>query len=314
MFKLNPRTKKLIVFVFLIGLLLINLRVFVIAYPTMTHGDMYLPSGLRIARDFGTFYLSAWRLIHSPSQIYTRGNVTGDYQIGATPTQFKYLPSFSIIMLPFLLLKYDSAIVAWNVFQFLLLPVMAFMLYRCLKDKNILLLLGVEWIALVQPLPFDLSEVSLRHILFFQLSYFNQWVEGQSKVFLTFLIVGAYYFSKTNRTTLAGLLYGLSFFDPRFGVLALPLFVIINRRVILRFAIPTLVTLAATNFLFLYDGLFSAFLQMVETSGLSTKLYSYTYIPIYTILAITILEVTYLIWDNRMRVYKREGTIQQIPR
>ncbi|MDA4127884.1 MAG: DUF2029 domain-containing protein [Thaumarchaeota archaeon] len=285
--KLDPRFKRLLIALSVLALLTLNLRIFLSAYPLMSAGA--LPEET-YSLDFGSYYTAAWRLVHNPAQIYTHGAVNGDYSLGKDPTQFKYLPYFSFFMLPLLLIAYIPALVTWNAFQFLLLPIIALLLYRSLKQVNILAILGVLWIVLLQPLPFPPQfTINLGHFYASQ-SYHWQWVEGQSKVFVTFLVIASYHFAKNRRPYLAGFLCGLAFFDPRFGLYALPLFLIANRSQLRKFSILTTATLVAGNAILLYDGLASSFLTMVETSGIETSYFDYTWIPFYAIVALTAVE------------------------
>jgi len=56
-----------------------------------------------------------------------------------------------------------------------------------------------------------------------------QWAEGQAKVLLTFLLIASFYLGFKGRTALSGVAFGLGAFDPRFSVLALPLFLFYNK-------------------------------------------------------------------------------------
>jgi len=107
---------------------------------------------------------------------------------------------------------------------------------------------------------------------------------------MTFLVVTAYYFSKSKKPYFAGLAYGLAFFDPRFPLYAIPLFLIVNRGQYRNFLLATGVTLVAGDLILLYDGLGSSFVGMISSIGVETPFYAYAWIPFYTIVALTVVE------------------------
>jgi len=299
-FRLDPRLKTLAVALVILAFTLQALRILLKAYPVMSEG---IYPGNNFTLDFGTYYTSAWRLIHYPSQLYAAVG-TGNFPLSITPPDFKYLPFFSFFMLPLLALDYISALVAWNVFQFLLMPIMGLLIYKALKSVNLLVILGVLWIVFLQPLPFPPHYTISVYDLYTSQSYYWQWAEGQAKVFMTFLIVTAYYLSRSRRPYLAGLVYGLAFFDPRFPLYALPLFLVVNRGQYRRFAAAAIGTLVAGDIILLYDGLAASFLTMVEAGGIGTTFYQYSWIPFYSIVALTAVEGVIFIrqaWHGRAR-------------
>lgn len=77
--------------------------------------------------DFSAYYQGAYRLIHNPSQVYswTRGLI-GDYPI-VDCMGYKYLPSFLLIILPFLLTSYQNALILFNFLQLLALFILHFL-------------------------------------------------------------------------------------------------------------------------------------------------------------------------------------------
>ena len=296
-FRLSAKSKKLVIFAALTLFILLNLRIFLSAYHIMIDGAV---PGNNFALDFGSSYMAAWRLLHDPSQLYAHGIVPGEYSLGTSPTQFKYLPYFSLFIIPFLVFDYIPALVSWNIFQFLLLPIIGIMLYRCLKDMNVIVILATMWIVLLQPLPYPGHPFHLQQLYFSQ-SYYFQWTEGQSKVFLTFLIVASYYFAKNHKPYLAGLLYGLAFYDPRFGLYSIPLFLLINRNQYRKFSVASLATLLVGSSILFYDGLAAAFVNMVEISGIRTHFFQYTWIPFYAIGVLTIIEAAFFLHAFRLK-------------
>ena len=100
----------------------LNLVTFIQAYPETMVIDSGCCGTTPLAKDFSAFYTAAWRLLHDPSHIYTPGSLNdGEYQIYPHPETYKYLPSFLLMVLPFLALGYQQALTAFDVFQFLLL-------------------------------------------------------------------------------------------------------------------------------------------------------------------------------------------------
>lgn len=286
-FSLDPRLKMLIAILAIGALAIQAYRVLISAYPVMISGGQ---AGSNYALDFGVYYDSAWRLIHNTGQLYNQGMVTPDWPLAVKGMDFKYLPFFSFFMLPFLLLNYTTALLTWNGFQLLLMPVMGWFIYRALKNFNIVLIVAVLWIALLQPFPIPPAYTISFYSLYHSQSYYWQWAEGQAKVLVTFLIVAAYYFSKSKKPMVAGLAYGLAFYDPRIPLYALPLILLVNWGQYKKFGLVALATLAAGDAILLFDGLGSSFLAMVLSNGISTPFYQYVWIPIYSIAALTTVE------------------------
>jgi hypothetical protein len=133
-------------------------------------------------------------------------------------------------------------------------------------------------------------------VLFFVLlqpfipSYYWQWAQGQDKVFQTFLLVLSFYLGKKGKTGLSGIVFGLSFFDPRFALISIPLFALYNRGKIVESSTAAVVTIALSNFLILFldPGVFPGFAEMLLGYGISTPLYVYSFIPIITIAVLTL--------------------------
>jgi hypothetical protein len=295
-FKLDSKLKLIIVVVVIAAFTIQALRVLDSAYPIMSKG---VYDGAPFSLDFGAYYTAAWRLVNNPTQLYTPRSIPGDPSLGGYQPGFKYLPFFSFFMLPFLLLDYIPALATWDVFQLLLLPVMGLLLYKALKNFNVIVILGMVWIVLLQPIPFPPHYTVSFYDLYTSQSYYWQWAEGQAKVFETFLIVAAYYLAKTRRSYLAGITYGLAFFDPRFPVYALPLFLIVSWGQYKKFAVAAVMTLIIGDSILFYDGLLASFINEVAIGGWGNPFYQYTYIPFYTIIALTVVEGTAFLYRLR---------------
>ncbi len=271
------------------ALIALNLYTFIAAYPeTYTPSPGITTSGSILAKDFSAYYVSAWRLWHNPSQIYSFGALGGaEPVILPHPEAYKYMPSFLLITSPLLTLDYQQALLAFDIIQFLFLPVMAFMLYKLLEDKHLAITLIVMVIALLLPLP------TAQWGLFS--SYYWQWGEGQAKVFLTFLLLLSFYLGSKNKPVLSGIGLALGFFDVRFGLLAIPLFVMYNRKNLKVAAASTIGALALSNAMLLYPGMGSGFVSMVIGSGVTTPLYYYSLIPFLTLMSLIVFNFKELV-------------------
>jgi hypothetical protein len=286
-------------------LIALNLMILIQAYPETLKVDSgcCAPTGRLLAKDFSAYYTAAWRLFHDPSQMYTRGFVAdGEYRMPnvSQPESFKYLPSFLIVFSPFSLLPYQSAFTAFDVFQFLLLPLMALMIYGITRGRSFGVKVVLAAIVLLLPIPLHAGEWSV------SVSYYWQWAEGQSKVLEAFILVLMAYFARAERPRLSGVVFGLSFFDPRFSLLALPLFLGLNTR--LRAAGAwALGAMAVTNIPLLYPGVWQGFVGMVLGEGLSTPMYYYSWIPLATVISLTAVNWEDIVLGFRKTLGGREG-------
>jgi hypothetical protein len=265
-------------------LLALNLVVLVAAYPETTRIDSGCCSTQQLAKDFSAFYTAAWRLIHNPSEVYTSGYlIDGEYHILPQPESYKYLPSFLLMVLPFSVLPYQQALTAFDVFQFLLLPLVALLVYELTKEKGVLASVVVAIVALLLPSPSPHWSLSA--------AYYWQWGEGQTKVLETFLLLLSFYLGRTKKPVLSGVALALSAFDPRFALVALPLFVMYNRTKLKSAFGAGAVTLVATNVMLLIPGMGIGFIAMLTSTGLTTPPYYYVLIPLFTVVALTIVNV-----------------------
>lgn len=265
------------------GLIILNLFTFIAAYPETTRIDSGCCAVQLLAKDFSAYYISAWRLFHDPSQVYTRGFVDdGEFQVLPQPEQYKYLPSLLLLVSPLLALNYQQALTAFDVLQFLLLPVIGLMLCQLLKGKGLLLNLAVAVVVLLQPFPAPNGGLSM--------TYFWQWGEGQAKVLETFLLILTFYLGRAQKPRLSGVALGLAAFDPRFALIALPLFLTYNRRRMLSSAVAAFGTFVVSNLMLLYPGMGSGFMTTLLGSGLSTPLYPYACIPLFAVLSLSVVD------------------------
>jgi hypothetical protein len=267
------------------GLILLNLITFIAAFPETQTIDSGCCGSRPLAKDFSAFYVGAWRLLNDQSNVYTAGSVNdGGPLTPPQPEGYKYLPSFLLMVVPLLALGYQQALTAFDAFQFLLLPLIALLVYRLVGEKGLAVTAVVAVIALLQPSPLPHWSLSA--------SYYWQWAEGQPKVLETFLILASFYLGKTKRPLLSGVVLALSVFDVRFALLALPLFVMYNRASLRAAGLAFVAVSLITNAALLLPGVGSGFVTMVFSTGLSTPVYYYVLIPLLTILSITVVNVS----------------------
>jgi len=270
-------------------LIIMNLYTFIAAYPeTYAVSPGISTSGTILAKDFSAYYMGAWRLWNNPAHIYSFGALNdGEPIILPHPEGYKYLPSFLLIVSPLLSLNYQDALTAFDLIQFMLLPLTAYFLYKLLDKKPLAVTFIVIAIALLLPFP---STKGL-----FSLSYYWQWGEGQAKVFVIFLLLLSFYLGNKGRPVLSGVSMALGFFDPRFGLLAIPLFIMYNRKNLKVAGASAIGALAMSNLMLLYPGMTPNFLTMAFASGLRTPLYYYSLIPLCTLLALIVVNFKDLI-------------------
>ena len=271
-----PPTK--IIFVIAVAVIIaLNLYTLILAYPqTYTPSNGITPSAPILAKDFSAYYMGAWRLWNNPSHIYASGTLNdGEPIILPHPEPYKYLPSFLLLVTPFLSLNYQQALTAFDIVQFLMLPFMAYFIYKILSGKPLAVTFIVILIALLLPDPFTKWGISPSH--------YWQWGEGQAKVFITFLLLLSFYFGWKGKPILSGVAYAFGFFDPRFGLLALPLFVAFNRKNIKFASASAVFSVLLSNGMLLVSGIGSSFLTMVFSNAVATPLFYYSYIPLITL-------------------------------
>ena len=254
-------------------LLTLNLLTFLPAYSQVSSVDSGCCSNHPLAKDFSAFYIGAWRLFHDPVQIYVHGHVNdGEPFIYPQPEQYKYLPSFLVIVSPLLLVPYPEAIDLFDTFQFLLLPLIGLLVYYLTKEKGWAITVIAEIFVLLLP--------AAAPGWGFSVGYFWQWKEGQSKVLETLLLTASFYLGIKGKPVGSGVLLGLAFFDPRFAIAAIPLFLTYNAAKTRSAITASLVTVTASNLILFHPIVGVSFLEMVFTTGISTALYPYAAIPL----------------------------------
>lgn len=317
--------KTAIIFVVFLAVLL-NFSIFLYAYP-----QTFKPEAANLARDFSAYYMGEWRLLHNPTQVYADGSQPGDYPLEGQPQPFKYTPSFLILFMPFMTLSYQNALNAFDAVQFLLIPALAFFVYKLVRDKNLFAAVTVSVIVLVDPLLIAPSAsynwenflhyrmLSL-HVQTFSPSYYCGYILANAHILQTVLLVGALYFGFARKPWVSALLFALGAFDPRSALFALPLLLWYNRAALWRFIGESAAFLAATNLpFFLYSGVGFAFLRTEWNGSVASQMYLYDWIPIYSVAALTILEAATVLNNRRTRSFgkfadKRPEESNQAPK
>lgn len=271
-------TKKIFIIAVAVVIAL-NLYTFIVAYPqTYTPSHGITPTAPILAKDFSAYYIGAWRLWNNPAHIYVNATFAGEPVFKPYPEAYKYLPNFLLVVSPFLALPYQQALTAFDIIQILLLPLMAYFIYKIESNKPLAITFIVIVIALLMPFP--TSQWG------FSPSYYWQWGEGQAKVFITFLLLLSFYLAWKGKPVLSGIALSFGFFDPRFGLLAIPLFVTFNRKNLKKAFVSLIGSLLVSNAMLLYPGVSSSFLSMMFSQAVSTPLFYYSLIPLFTLSAL----------------------------
>jgi hypothetical protein len=304
--KLLPRerNKRIILAVIAVALAL-NAVTFALAYP-----GMFKPSSPTLEKDFSAYYTAGWRLYHNPTKVYASGVLPGDYPLALKAQTFKYVPSFLLLVSPFLLLSYQDAFIAFNVLQLLLMPLLGFFVYKLVENKNLALAILACVVVLINPLPsLPLGQATTNTLLYrftsinpqtFSWSFYWGYVCGNAHVLQPVFLVAAMYLGFVKKPWLSGLMFALSAFDPRFALLALPLILWYNRKTLWRFAAGSAVFLSALNLpFFFYYGVGFELLRANASGNILSQMYAYDWIPFYTIFALAAAEVFTLL--SRMK-------------
>jgi len=129
------KSKKLLFSLAVVVIILLNFYTLSVAYPTMS-GPLNF-GGADLPRDFTVYYLASWRMFHNPSKTFTTALLNdGEPAIYPPITPYKYMPSFLVLVSPLLSLRYYQAFWVFDAIQLALLPIIAFLLYKLLKNKH----------------------------------------------------------------------------------------------------------------------------------------------------------------------------------
>lgn len=187
--------------------------------------------------------------------------------------------------------------------QFALIPVLAVFTYRLLKEKNVVVGSVAAAVVLIDPLPappilsvtasgFLQPRTITLNLQSFAPSYYIGYMLGNAHILQVVLLVGALYFGYSRKPWASALLFAFGAFDPRMALFALPLLVWYNRQALVRFASGAAVFFAAANLpFFFYHNIGLTFLHVELTGKIVSQMYPYDWIPLYSMVALTIAEV-----------------------
>jgi hypothetical protein len=293
---LLPRKRLFIVAVIIVVLL--NFYTLYVAYPTMSgplnFGAEDLP------RDFSVYYLASWRMLHNPAQIFNTVPLNGGEPVIYPPiTPYKYLPSFLVLVAPLLSLSYYQAFWVFDAIQFILIPFMAFLFYKILENKHLIVAVAVLVAVLLLPYPMAGRGLSV--------SYFMSWAEGQAKILLSFFLLLSFYFGYKGKAALSGVAFALGAFDPRFAVFALPLFLFYNKGKLKHAVVVMAVVLVAFNVVVFYPGTAQGFVDMVFGSGTTTPLYTPAWIPLVMIICLFAVNASQMVNEFKNQLGKAQN-------
>ena len=299
------RSKKLLFALATIIIVGLNVYTLSVAYPTMTQ-PLNL-GGSDLPRDFSVYYIAAWRMFHNPAQIFNTSPLNdGEPAIYPSLTPYKYLPSFLLLISPLIDLSYYQAFWVFDAIQFIILPLMAFLLYRLLEKKHPIAAFSILVAVLLLPYPMPGRGLSV--------SYFMSWAEGQAKILLTFLLLLSFYFGYSGRAHLSGVIFALGAFDPRFTVLALPLFLFYNKNKLRNAIVPMIIAFAGLNALVLYPGTFQGLVNMVLGSGTTTPLYTPAWIPAVMIVCLIVVNASQMVEEIKKGFKQFSCKTRKLPR
>jgi hypothetical protein len=279
-----------------------------------------IPPGYRIATDFSAWYEGAYRLVYHPNAVYLWGGSCNGHcpyvlplPQNSNPSDYRYPPFFLIFILPLIGLGYVEAAFAWDAVCFIvLLPLLAFLIWRVLSPRTwtaVVLATVVALFTLFAPLNFSSGgfDPEMRQAFgsiwfLFSPGYALQWAQGQTKVFELAAIFLSIYFIKYRSAVIAGFFLTLSSLDPRFTLLAFPLFAYIAiKRGVLFEGIAGVVTGVVILFapFALYPsihspstgGLLGSYIHHIFYQYKLSTFYAYEWIPFFSILSLTVAYV-----------------------
>jgi hypothetical protein len=295
---LRLRTARMLFAVLAVALIILNGLTLLSALPFTTGTQTFCDSHVGciiVARDFSAYYEAGYRFIFNPTQVYHEGNVSGDYPILPNPQNFRYSPFFlPLFIVPLVVVfDYQNALVAFDLLQFALLPLIAYLLFEIMRqvsgrgdfvEKRTFACFSLTLsFALLQPYVLSASTLT-----FWSWSFFRLWLEGEARVLqMMFLVLTFYLILRGSR--LSGLAFVLSSFDPRMSVISLPLifFLCLKAGNLRKFALSSLVSFAVIYVpTLLYVNLGSQFYGTLFIKDFA--IYSYEWIPLLTVASLTV--------------------------
>jgi hypothetical protein len=120
------------------------------------------------------------------------------------------------------------------------------------------------------------------------------------------------YLGFAKKPWLSALLFAFSLLDPRAAIVALPLLLWYNRQKMRQFIMATTIFVLATNLpFFLYYDIGSTFLRTVMNTYVISQSYAYDWIPIYGVVALTIVEIITAILKKREPKTLKQRSLRQ---
>lgn len=288
-------TASICFFVLAAALIILNGLTLLSALPYTTGTQVFCDSHgcVTVARDFSAYYEAGYRFIHNPTQVYHEGNLSNDYPILPNPQDFRYSPFFLPLFIVPLVISFDyqSAFRVFDILQFMLLPLIAYLLFKIMRqisvkndlEKKVFAFFFLPLLfALLQPLV-----PSASNLTFWSWSYWHLWEQGEARVLQTmFLVLTFHLILKDSK--LSGVAFVLSSFDPRMSIISLPLifFLCLKRRNLRKFGLSSLISFALIYTpTLLYANLAIQFYDTISTKDFA--IYSYEWIPVLTVVSLT---------------------------
>ena len=170
---------------------------------------------------------------------------------------------------------------------------MAYFVYCLIKKENLDKVSIISAIILLQPLPFIRVGGEPHFDVGALYSYHMAWVNANAHILQTVLIVGAIFFLVYNyRPLLSAMLFSFGCLDPRIGLLALPilLWYSLKIRKSKQFILYSILLILLENLpFFFYNNIGQSFITTNLNLDFGTQLYAYEWIPIYSIISLSML-------------------------
>jgi hypothetical protein len=277
-------------------LVFLNLLTFLGALPETSGTQLLCFSNLctNAGRDFSAYYEAGYRFLYNPTMVYSNGTVALANGTVVTAQVFRYSPFFlPLFIVPLVLFfDYTHALKVFDLIQFLLLPLMGYLLYKIMMmtaptaqtiEKRTFAFFSLTLVITILE-PFGLTHPN---ITFWSWSYSRLWMEGEARVLQTMLILLTLYLVLKS-SKFSGIPLVLSSFDPRMSILSLPLLVYLamRRKTLGRFARSALGSFGVLYTpTMLYANLGIAFLGTVFIKDF--VIYAYEWVPLLTIISLT---------------------------
>jgi len=124
---------------------------------------------------------------------------------------------------------------------------------------------------------------------------------GRSRENLSFLLLVSFYLGYKGLAALSGVVFALGAFDPRFTVLALPLFLFYNKGKLKSAFVTMVMTIVISNFMVFYPGTVQGFVNMVLGSGSTTPFYTPSWIPLAMLVSLILVNGRQMIETLKLR-------------